>query len=444
MTHMHERPAPTLDAWGVKWTPSGVTTGPNIYTVDGGGGVKPDANAPFIGIIMPSRGSCIIEMVMSWKRIAMPINTTSMFLYSRGMLSSVARQQMTEKCINMGCHFIYYADDDVVPPPNVLYKMMTEMLKDQSIGLLTAVYTTKTDPPHPHIYKRPGEGHYWGFSMDPYDPPEDIYACGAGAMLVRVDAIKKMKPPYWTEKLNQSGKDIAVTGHDIQFCERILDSGYRVCVDGSLICKHMNANGDAFSIPIDSPPVRRYRRNMNTEAYWNKVWGVECWSNPRNYAEMYPRILEEVEGYNSVVDLGAGVGVLLQMIINKHRPQHVMGYEMSDVGISFMEGRYINCCELRLEDLESQHVDGAEVLLCTEVLEHLEEDVMHRVLKIMSKSRAHKCIITLPTNKIITPEHLRDFDCGTAMSLLNTYFDNVQVEIVQDRILAIAQGGRNV
>ena len=421
--------------WGIEYDERGISSAKDMYVVKGGAGVKTTLLAPAIMCCMPSRGSVPVEVVMAWRRIAQPINTVVGFMYTRGMLSTVAREKMTVAALKAGVKYIYYADDDVLPPINILYKMMVEMEKDPTIGLLTAVYTTKVDPPHPHIYKRPGEAHYWGFSLDPYDSPEDIWGCGAGAMMVRTEAIVKMQTPYWAERTEGT----AITGHDLHFCEKIATAGYRVCVDGSLICAHIhNEAASIYGLPHNCPPMKRHRLNVNTEPYWNQIWGVETWGRPREYGEMYTKICDMVKEGSKVVDLGAGIGVLVQWLINKKRIKET-AYELSDIGIDFMKGRGINAEELKLESLEATHLDGQDYIICTEVLEHLEEDVMERCLRLMSESDA-ECIISVPTAKVVSAEHLRDFSVETLTELLKKYFEEFNIDEIGERLLATCRG----
>lgn len=428
-----------VDTWGLEYTPSGVTGRAQLLVVDGGGLVKHSTDAPYIMVAMPTRGTVPIEVLMAWKRIPLPINTIVTFSYLRGLLGSVSREKLTHNAIAMGAKYIYYADDDVMPPINILYKMLNELEKDPTIGLITGVYTTKQPNPAPHIYKRPNTSHYWGFSLDPMDPPEDIWGCGAGAMMVRVDAIKAAKPPYWAEEatMDNRGGTYDVTGHDLRFCQLIKEAGYRVCVDGSLLCAHIDTEGTVYHLPLNSPPIKRFNRNCNTEDYWNKVWGVETWGRPRMYAALYSAITELVPLESRVVDLGAGIGVLLQMLIN-HKRVYAKGYELSDTAVAYLEGRGIPAEQLNLADLELSHVHNANVILCTEVLEHLEEEVMQHALKIMGDTRA-LCIISVPTAEIQHPEHLRYFTIEDLQTLLGAYFNRVEVTEIEGRLLAVAR-----
>lgn len=429
----------TCDKWGIKYNESGISAREQMLVVDGGNLVKATVDAPYIIVAMPSRGSIPIEVLMAWKRIPLPINTITSFTYIRGLLSSVAREKLTHNAIGVGAKYIYFADDDVMPAIDVLYKMLYDLETDPTIGLVTGVYTTKTSPPSPHIYKRPNEGHYWGFSLDPNDPPEDIWGCGAGAMMVRVEAIKKARVPYWAEQASMDRYNQAydITGHDIRFCELIREAGYRTCVDGSLLCAHIDNDGMMYRIPLDSPPVIKFSRNPNTPQYWNRVWGVETWGNPRVYHKLYRAILDIIPSECRVVDLGAGTGVLLQMLINFNRV-HAKGYDFSDTSVSFMQERGINAEVLDLVSLELEHIVHTDMIVCTEVLEHVDESVMHHILKIIGTTN-RVGIISVPTELVQSMEHLRSFTPESFQSLLENYFSRIEITLIEDRLLAVVR-----
>lgn len=433
-----------MQEWGIELTDRGISSTKNLYVVSSRQGVKPRPNAPCLAILIPSRGTVPVEILLAWQRIALPINCIVSFSYTRGMSGTQAREELTERAIQSGANFVYYADDDVLPPINVLYKMMLEMQKDETIGLITAVYTTKSDPPHPHLYKEPNGTHYWNFSMDPYDDPETIWGCGAGAMMVRVDAIRKMERPYWAEAVDSRSKGFSVLGHDLHFCEKIRNAGYRTVVDGSLICGHVDEYGKVFSLPLNCPPLSRFRRNPNNEGYWNKVWGVETGGNERFYAELYPEIEDMIEPNCKYVDIGGGTGVLAQWMINKKRVNERV-YDFSTTAVDYMLGRGLNASKIKIEEMTSEHLHGADYITCIEVLEHLEEETRQHVLQLMSRSGAN-CIIAVPlAGKVDTAEHVKDFTEGSLKELLKSHgFHDGALKIIGGRYILVKCKGKGI
>lgn len=298
--------------WGLDYSEAGLVSRQNLYVVDNGNAVKCSPDAPVLAICIPSRGTMPVETFMGLRRLSTPINTHCIYMYTSGLMGTSGRDKMTKECIRLGVEFIYFADDDVLPPPDTLYKMLRHMQMDSTIGLITGVYTTKTEPISPHIYKEPGKGTYWDFSLSPYDPPEDIWGCGAGCMMVRVDSIKKMSEPYWAESAAyRPGQGMAVLGHDLNFCQQVRDTGYRVVVDGSIQCDHYSTDTKKmYRLPKNSPPVQRFKNDPRNSEYWMNWWRV----NPGGEGSTYASVLQvldrlfnaDLESHYGLVNTGGG------------------------------------------------------------------------------------------------------------------------------------------
>lgn len=310
--------------WGLEYSESGVVNRGNLY-VTNHHSVKCSKDAPTLAICIPSRGSIPVEVFMGLKRMAVPINVQCYFLYTRGLMGTSGRDTMTHQALSLGAQFLYFADDDVLPPPDVLYKMMQHMQKDPTIGLITGVYTTKSIPPHPHIYKEDGGAHYWGFSLSPYDQPEDIWGCGAGCIMVRADAIRQMETPYWAENVQRdNNKQVNVVGHDLLFCEKVREAGYRTVVDGSIQCDHFSESENKYyRLPKNSPPVERFKRDPRNDEYWMNWWGV----SPNGYGRDYHDALQLLVGMAPQMEfvqlVNSGGGVFAQTLANILRERFV-------------------------------------------------------------------------------------------------------------------------
>lgn len=197
---------------------------------------------------------------MNAMRLLTPMNTQAAFYAQGGKLSAESRDEMTRNAIEAGAKYIFYWDDDVIVPPLTLYTMHTILETHPDIGLVSGVYTTREDPPVPLVYKEHLKGPYWGFSTDPASPPEDIFAAGGGCLMARLEDVKKMTPPYWAdEQIASPDGQQTVWGHDVRFCKKFKEeSGKRVVVQGSLLCKHFDAQQNRFfELPPDSPPMKR-------------------------------------------------------------------------------------------------------------------------------------------------------------------------------------------
>jgi len=349
--------------WGIDYSEEGVVSRNNLYIVNDGAAVKCTPDAPSLAVCIPSRGTIPVETFMALKRLACPINTQVVFMYTSGMMGTSGRDTMAKECVKMGIQFVYFADDDVMPPSDVLYKMMRHMQMDPSIGLITGVYTNKYPPVHPHIYKEPGGAHYWDFSLSPYDPPEDIWGCGAGCLMVRGEALQKMNEPYWSESAANTGTDgIAILGHDLHFCQQVRDVGYRVVMDGSIQCDHFSVDDKVYyRLPKNSPPVQKHRNDKRNDAYWMNWWSVSPHGEGASYGEAVELLKQVITQSGdltfNVVNIGGGA--IAQMTFNLSNGRSTV------IPISPME---IEACNNLL--LPTSEVYDADVILCFEPEAH--------------------------------------------------------------------------
>lgn len=200
-----------------------------------------------------------------------PLGIAMHYLFRWGMLSGEARQIMTMRALEtvQDDGYILYWDDDVIVPPMGLFYLYNFMETHPEAGLVTAVYSTRTDPTEPVIYKDWMCGAHWGLSVGPAAEPEEIFGAGAGFMLARVKAVKDLiaknpNVPIWAD--SRALPDAASKGqghswgHDMRFCRLMHEAGWKVFVDGRIECGHYDADRQIeFKLPDNSPPKVRGR-----------------------------------------------------------------------------------------------------------------------------------------------------------------------------------------
>jgi FkbM family methyltransferase len=194
----------------------------------------------------------------------LPLNAVTVTLREYSKLSSIARQIMTKRALDMGVEYGLYMDDDTLPPIDGLF-----MQRNPEVGAVSGVYTTRTNPPEPLIYLDHGTGASWDFPMGNDAVPVPIMGAGAGFLLVRMsavlDTIEKMKQdnggvevPIWADEWlppKDIDRNYRITfGHDIRFTRKLNEYGHPVYVDGRVLCKHYDIeSGELFEVPKDAP-----------------------------------------------------------------------------------------------------------------------------------------------------------------------------------------------
>jgi hypothetical protein len=179
--------------------------------------------------------------------------------------------------------WILFNDSDTMMPVDCFMKM-NEYMRDGSIPIVAGLYTTKSDPPEPLIYRGAGTSYFRNFILG-----EKVWAdgCGFGCTLVNVKIFRAMAvdaPPYtpagwpyppipriidtpqfyWTDPEVGSISTWGGT-EDLAFFKRVHEGGYfakagwpkiqkrkwPLMVDTSIFCYHIREDGVKFPLRFE-------------------------------------------------------------------------------------------------------------------------------------------------------------------------------------------------
>lgn len=171
----------------------------------------------------------------------------------------------------------------------------------------------------------------------------------------------------------------------------------------------------------------------NSQSVWDDLWareGLETW---RRYPGPFGRISWllawtakecQAEQTPRIVDLGCGVGVLLNQVHESIQgTSHGVGIDISPVACqeALTTPGVAEAAPGDLMD-PSLELPTGDILLCTETLEHLEIDAVRRILE-HSKSFS-KSFFMVPNNCLgpeIEPQHMRQWTAKEFLDLLREY-----------------------
>lgn len=189
--------------------------------------------------------------------------------------------------------------------------------------------------------------------------------------------------------------------------------------------------------------------NCNDTSIWDTIWGrpeespLETW---RKHPGVFGRIGWLVENATKetrrdapkppvFVDLGCGVGVLLNSLRERIEPRlpaaRYIGVDHSTVGLSKAKGvfPFIETLNLDLEETDPSTWPAGDILLCTETLEHLSEAAVKKVLAYSQQFA--KVFLTVP-NWCLGPDdeatHMRKWTAKEFLDLIRDYHSLCRVE----------------
>lgn len=209
-------------------------------------------------IACPTSGRLISpDMIVSMGLQAAPTHFSLGWLSVRGLPVERAREHLVEEALRVKAKYLWFIDDDTIPPPNTLRRLAYVLDNYPDIKAIGGVYVTKSDPSQPVVFRGSGLGSYWQWK---YGDIFEVTSMGTGCMLINTDVFQHLEKP-WFKFTNVESNDAAIPGQltseDVGFCNAVRAAGFRVFAHGGILCDHFDAStGRYYSMPADSYPLR--------------------------------------------------------------------------------------------------------------------------------------------------------------------------------------------
>ena len=165
--------------------------------------------------------------------------------FSRNILAAQALREKAE--------YIFYLDSDVVPPLNVIARLL-----NHNLPIVTGLYWRRYEGLEPCIYRLSEAGlpvPYSNEDLAQYGSSiQEVEACGAGCMLIHSSVFEKLKPTveqfdlqdpvtkemltcwkFW-EYIIHSNVNLS---EDVVLASRVKGLGYKIHCDLSVRCGHL-------------------------------------------------------------------------------------------------------------------------------------------------------------------------------------------------------------
>ena len=187
-------------------------------------------------------------------------------------------------------------------------------------------------------------------------------------------------------------------------------------------------------LPLKIAIKKAIRYNINTQNYWDAIWEEEGEDTWRDYTNKYPFIIQQIPDTGRLIDIGCGVGKLLQKLRDAKPALKLTGTDISPVAVELLqkqgfEGLVAAFPEIPLPD------SAFDIVLATEVLEHLSkpEEAVAEVVRLMTPEGC--AVLTVPDD-CLGPEdevqHLWKFNRDSYQALLAPYFNEITMTSIPD------------
>lgn len=175
--------------------------------------------------------------------------------------------------------------------------------------------------------------------------------------------------------------------------------------------------------------VEERAKEANSVSRWHELWGAEGTDTWRKDAlsEIYDRISQLAPRGKDVVDLGGGVGILAKKLQDE-KDCKVAVVEHNDAAIHKAREQGLTAVFGDLEGGRTPY-DEVDVVVATEVLEHLSQVARDRVLSYAAQ--CGKGFFSVPNDCLgpeVEPQHTIQFTARTFKEELLRFFKDVRVE----------------
>jgi len=195
-------------------------------------------------IVTLTRELVTTAWAMSFKELLYPSNTHFIPLY--GMPFDHARNVGCQRALDTQHEYLFFLDDDVLCPPDILYR-----LQARNLDIVSGIYCRRNEPTSMPVMMReiPGKGAQFitEFKMGELVEADLI---GCGCMLIKRKVLEVMDPPWFVWKCdpwrNPGLTDNERCSEDYDFCRKAKALGFKLFVDTSIVCLHA---GHGCSIP---------------------------------------------------------------------------------------------------------------------------------------------------------------------------------------------------
>ena len=225
-----------------------------------GDGLKPMrhslASPKGIAVAMISgRGSCPVEMVPALSLQSWPTNTNITFATVYGMETDQGRINAVLKAREEGLKYIWFIDDDTVPPPDagrqLLYTLEQKGPPHGKAMVAAGIYVTRSSPPEPLVFTEQGAGPHWNWKVGDVFR---VWGAGTGCMMVNLEVFDHIPEPWFKTTMESHYRE----SDDLYFCDKVAKAGFEVWANGKVLCHHYDMErGTVYMLPRESYPYKQ-------------------------------------------------------------------------------------------------------------------------------------------------------------------------------------------
>ena len=196
-----------------------------------------------------SSGQPTAPFLQALGRLALPATVdTLQRSVAVGNFIPAQRELIMEDAMAQGFDFLFFADDDIVLPPNALELLMQTAAEYPTAAVIGGLYYSR-DSSRPIAVadwnsENTSTAHIPGFTMQ---SSTEVAGVGFGCALLRVPAARTLTAPYFPAHIyiERSAHRVRQCDEDYLYCERVRKAGFTVRLDARVRCEHYDRVSDS-------------------------------------------------------------------------------------------------------------------------------------------------------------------------------------------------------
>ena len=213
-----------------------------------------------------------------------------------GKMVAETRNKLVQFCLDkendsFEIAYVAWQDDDVLPISSLVWRALLDHCVKDGFDISSGVYFSREKHfPQPLIFPEKGHG------VTPFDPDKgwkNVWGCGMGLTLVKMDVYRKMLQeglpkdcfgnPEWYRTPGRDEDVRIVDGcmehggtEDLYFCDRAGLLGFKICVDMGKFCFGFHLDEDNYNVAYPLEQWAQYCKNQ--PIVWPTSDGQVAWS----------------------------------------------------------------------------------------------------------------------------------------------------------------------